>query len=170
MIIIGIVLSFVLLAYLCWLLFSLAVYALPFFAGATAGLAAYHGGSGPIGAAAIGLIASAAILVAGQVGIAATRSPLIRVTIGLLFAAPAAVAGYHAALGLAHIAIPGDVWQQILALAAAIVVAATAWARLKFSAPPESAQGVAAGLAQSPFSRRRSSRTAEAAVRLKIGG
>jgi hypothetical protein len=31
MIIIGIVLSFVGLAYLCWLLFTLAVHALPFF-------------------------------------------------------------------------------------------------------------------------------------------
>jgi hypothetical protein len=45
MIIIGIILSFVGLAYLCWLLFALAVYALPFFAGLTAGLAAYHSGS-----------------------------------------------------------------------------------------------------------------------------
>jgi hypothetical protein len=32
MIIIGIVLAFVGLAYLCWLLFALAIYALPFFA------------------------------------------------------------------------------------------------------------------------------------------
>jgi hypothetical protein len=32
MIIVGVVLAFVGLAYLCWLLFALAVYALPFFA------------------------------------------------------------------------------------------------------------------------------------------
>ena len=32
MIIIGIILSFIGVAYLCWLLFALAVYALPFFA------------------------------------------------------------------------------------------------------------------------------------------
>ena len=32
MIIVGIVLAFVGLAYLCWLLFALAVYAFPFFA------------------------------------------------------------------------------------------------------------------------------------------
>jgi hypothetical protein len=32
MIIIGIVLAFIGLAYLCWLLFALAIYALPFFA------------------------------------------------------------------------------------------------------------------------------------------
>ena len=50
MIIIGIVLAFIGLAYLCWLLFALAIYALPFFAGVTAGLATYHSGSGPIAA------------------------------------------------------------------------------------------------------------------------
>src|ERR1700682_3226953 len=42
MLIIGIVLSFVVLAYLCWLLFTLAVHALPFFAGVTAGVAPPH--------------------------------------------------------------------------------------------------------------------------------
>ena len=50
MIIIGIVLAFIGLAYLCWLVFSLAIYALPLFAGASAGLATYHSGSGPIAA------------------------------------------------------------------------------------------------------------------------
>jgi len=44
MIIIGIVLALVGLAYVCWLLFALAVYALPLFAGITAGLAIYHTG------------------------------------------------------------------------------------------------------------------------------
>jgi hypothetical protein len=45
MLIIGIVLSFVGLGFLCWLLFVLAVYAPPFFAGVTAALVAYHSGS-----------------------------------------------------------------------------------------------------------------------------
>src|SRR5262249_61384816 len=58
MIIIGIVLAFIGLAYLCWLLFALAIYALPFFAGVTAGLATYHSGSGPIAAIIVGAIAS----------------------------------------------------------------------------------------------------------------
>ena len=48
MLIIGIILVFVGLAYLCWLLFALAVHALPFIVGATAGVAAYRSGSGPI--------------------------------------------------------------------------------------------------------------------------
>ena len=135
MIIIGIVLALVGLAYLCWLLFALAVYALPLFAGVTAGLATYHSGSGPIGAIIVGLIASSVTLVLGQIAFTTLRSPLIRAVIALLFVVPAAIAGYHAALGLAHIGIPADGWRQAVAVAGAIIVAATAWARMVLSAP-----------------------------------
>ena len=135
MIIIGIVLALVGLAYLCWLLFALAVYALPLSAGVTAGLATYHGGSGPIGAIIVGLIASSVTLVLGQIAFTTLRSPLIRAVIALLFVVPAAIAGYHAALGLAHIGIPADGWRQAVAVAGAIIVAATAWARMVLSAP-----------------------------------
>jgi hypothetical protein len=130
MIIIGIILAFVGLAYLCWLLFALAGYALPFFAGVTAGLAAYHSGSGPIGAIVVGGIASSTTLLVAQIAFTTLRSPLIRAAIALLFAVPAAVAGYHAALGLAHIAIPVEGWREAMAAAGAIIVAATAWTRI----------------------------------------
>jgi len=130
MLIIGTILAFVALAYLCWLLFALAVYALPFFAGLSAGLAAYHSGSGPIGAIIVGAVTGAVTLLLGQVALATVRSPLIRGTIALLFAVPAALAGYHAALGLAHVAIPGEGWQDAMAVAAAIIVASTAFLRM----------------------------------------
>lgn len=146
MLIIGIILVFVGLAYLCWLLFALAVYALPFFVGATAGLAAYHSGSGPIGAILVGAIASSVILVVGQIAFMGSRSFVTRAAVALLFATPAAVAGYHAALGLAQIAIPAEGWRHALAVAGAIIVAATAWARLTLSGPPETRRDVAAGL------------------------
>ena len=48
---------------------------------------------------------------------------------------PAAGAGYHAALGLAHIGISAEGWQQAMAVMGASVVAATAWARMALSAP-----------------------------------
>ena len=137
MLIIGIILAFVALAYLCWLLFALAVYALPFFAGLSAGLAAYHSGSGPIGAIIVGVVAGAITLVLGQVAFATVRSPLIRGTVALLFAAPAALAGYYAALGLAHVAIPGEGWRDAMAVAGAIIVAATAWLRMVVFPPTD---------------------------------
>ena len=134
MIIIGIVLAFIGLAYLCWLVFVLAIYALPFFAGASAGLATYHSGSGPIAAIIVGAIAGSITLIAGQIAFTTLCSPLIRAAIGLLFVVPAAVAGYHAALGLAHIGIPAEGWRQAMAMVGAIVVAALACARMAFSA------------------------------------
>ena len=130
MIIIGIILAFVGLAYLSWLLFTLAVYALPAFVGITAGLAAYRSGSGPIGAIIAGVIAASITLVLGQIAFRTLRSPLIRSTVALLFAAPAALAGYHAALGLAHVAIPGEGWRDAIAVVGAIIVAATAFLRM----------------------------------------
>jgi hypothetical protein len=141
MIIIGIVLTLPGLAYLCWLLFALAVYALPFFVGVAVGLVAYRSGSGPIAAIIVGAIASSITLIAGQIAFT-LRSPLIRGAIALLFAVPAAVAGYHAALGLAHIGIPAEGWRQAMAVMGAIV-AATAWARMALSAPPDGGQGIA---------------------------
>jgi hypothetical protein len=136
MLIIGIVLSFVGLGFLIWLLFALAVYALPFFAGVTAGFAAFHSGSGPIAAILVGLIAAAVTLVAGQIAFATVRSPLIRAAIALLFAAPAAVAGYHATLGLAHIGVSSAGWQQAVAVVSAVIVGGTAWTRMTLLAAP----------------------------------
>ena len=140
MIIIGIVLALVGLVYLCWLLFALAAYALPLFAGVTAGLATHHSGSGPIGAVIVGVIASTITLIAGQIALTILRSPFIRAGIALLFAMPAAIAGYHAALGLAYIGIPAEGWRQATALIGAIVVAATAWMRMMLSAPRRTTQ------------------------------
>src|SRR2546430_13164689 len=96
MVIIGIILGFVGLAYLCWLLFALAVHALPLFAAVTVGLATYHGGSGSIAASIVGAIAGSITLLAGQIAFTALRAPLIRAPIAFLFPLPAAVAGDHA--------------------------------------------------------------------------
>lgn len=146
MVIIGIVLSFVALAYLGWLLFALAVHALPFFAGATVGLAAYHSGSGPVAAIIIGVIAGSVLLVLGQVGVTRLRSPLMRAALALLFAVPAAVAGFHAARGLAQLVVPAEAWRETIAIAGATIVAATAFTRMWLSPPPDAELGVAAGL------------------------
>ena len=97
----------------------------------------------------VGLIVAVATLAAGQVISAAMRTPLIRFPIALLFAVPAAVAGYHATLGLARIGVPAEAWREALALVGAIIVGGTAWARMTLSAPPAAGQGV--GSAQPPL-------------------
>jgi hypothetical protein len=142
MIVIGIVLSFVGLGYLCWLIFALAVNALPLFAGVTAGLAAYHSGSGPIAAIAVGAIVSVIVLFAGQVAFRTLGSTSVRAAIALLFAVPAALAGYHAARGLAHLLVPIEGWQETMAIAGAIMVATIAWARITLSAPNDAGEAL----------------------------
>ena len=50
MLVIGVILSMFGIGLFCWLIFALAVYALPFFIGLTAGMAAFHSGAGVLGA------------------------------------------------------------------------------------------------------------------------
>jgi hypothetical protein len=107
------------------------------FAATAIGLAAYHSGAGSVGAIIVGAAAGSGTLLVGQIAFTALQSSLIRAAIAFLFTLPAAVAGYHAALGLAHIAVPAEGWQQAIAVGSAIIVAATAWARMAFSAPPD---------------------------------
>jgi len=59
MIFIGILLSMATIAFFCWLLFTLAVFALPLFAGITAGAWAYGTGAGWLGVPVVGLAAAA---------------------------------------------------------------------------------------------------------------
>ena len=151
MIIIGLFSASVGIGFFCWLLFTLAVYALPFFAGMTAGLAAYHSGSGVIGAIIVAVLAGGATLAIGQIAFATVRTPLIRAVIGLLYAVPAAIAGYHATLGLAHIGVPSEGWREAFAVVGAILVGGTAWARMTLFVPPNAGTGVAGGPASLPL-------------------
>ena len=144
MIIIATILSIIGVGFLCWLLFTLAVYALPFFAALTAGLAAFHAGAGVLGAIFLAMLAGAFTLAAGQIAFALARAPLVRAAIALLFAAPAAAAGYHATFGLAHIGVASEGWCAAFAILGAILVGGTAWARMTLLATPLSGDGVVA--------------------------
>ena len=146
---IGVVLSVFGLGFFCWLLFTLAVYALPFFVGLSAGLAAFHSGSGFVGALVVGLLVGVAVFVLGRIALATVRTPLIRLCIGLIYAVPAAVAGYQLCFALASIGMPAGTWQQTFAAAGAVVVGVTAFARMAVLAPPSAGQGSGEGAAQS---------------------
>jgi hypothetical protein len=153
MLVLSVGLSVIGLGFFCWLLFNLAVYALPFFAGLTAGLAAYHSGAGVIGGILVGFFAGAVVLALGQVAFAAVRSPLTRAAIALMFAAPAAVAGYHATLGVAHIGVPSEAWREVFAVIGAVVAGITAWVRMTVFAEPLLGQGETAGPVPFPAGR-----------------
>ena len=149
MIILGIILSVFAIAFFCWVLFTLAVYALPFFVGLTAALAAYHHGYGVLGSGLIAVLVGAGVLALGQILFATVRLSILRICIALIFAIPAAVAGYHATLGIAHICIPAGTLSQILAAVGALLVGGTAWSRMAIFVPPATGQGRQVGSAAS---------------------
>ena len=149
MIVIGILLGVI--GFFCWLLFTLAVHALPCFAGMTAGLAAFHSGSGMVGALVFGVLAGGATLAIGQIVFATVRTPLIRAVIGLLYAVPASIAGYHAMLGLSHIGVPSEGWREAFAVVGAVFVGGTAWARMTMFVPPHVERRIEGGPASFPL-------------------
>jgi hypothetical protein len=135
MLVLGIIFSIFGLGALLCLLFTLAIYALPFFVAVTAGMAAFHSGAGVIGAILIAAFVGGATLAIGQIMFATVRSPAIRATVALLYAVPATIAGYSATHGLAELSMPSATWQMVFAVIGAICVGCTAFARLAMSAP-----------------------------------
>jgi hypothetical protein len=130
MIFLGIILSIAAIGFFCWLLFTLAVFALPFFAGVTAGGWAYHTGAGWLGAILIGTVAAGLTLGIGQLLLGLVRPLWARLLIALVFVAPAAIAGYHATYGIVKHTMPSETWQLVFSVIGAIAVGVTAFTRV----------------------------------------
>ncbi len=140
MLALGIVLNIVGLGFFCWVLFTLAIYALPFFVGMTAGLYAHGAGYGPLGAIGLGIVGAAFVLAIGQGVFSFVRTPILRIAVALIFAVPAALAGYYATFGLSGLTMTSDLWRQVFAVIGAVAIGATAWTRLAAS-PPDMPSG-----------------------------
>ncbi len=128
MIILSILPSIAAIGFFCWLLFVLAVFALPFFAGVSAGLWAYHTGAGWLGG--IGVVGAALTLGIGQFLLIVIQPLWARLLIALVFLAPAAIAGYRATHGIVKHAMPSETWQIVFSIVGAIAVGATAFMRV----------------------------------------
>jgi hypothetical protein len=135
MVALGIVLNIIGLGFFCWVLFALAIYALPFFVGMTAGLYAHQTGTGPLAAIGLGIVAAAFVLVIGQTIFSFVRRPVLRVAVALIFAVPAALAGYYATFGLSGLTMTSDLSRQVFAVVGALAIGVTAWTRLAASPP-----------------------------------
>lgn len=146
MIFIGILLSVAAIGFFCWLLFTLAVFALPFFAGVTAGMWAYDTGAGWLGAIIVGALAGVLTFGIGQLLLVFVRPLWARIAIALAFVAPAAIAGYHATHGIVKHTMPSESWQLAFSVFGAIAVGVTALMRMVAMATPGSTgQGLARG-------------------------
>lgn len=130
MIILAILASLAAIGLLCWLLFTLAVFALPAFVGATAGAWAHGTGAGIPGAILVGAVAAALTLAAGHLLIAFVRPMWLKLAVAVIFVAPAAVAGFHATHGIVKHLMPSDAWQITFSVMGAIAVAITAFIRV----------------------------------------
>lgn len=130
MIFLGILLSIVAIGFFCWLLFTLAVFALPFFAGVTAGAWAYHTGAGWFGAILIGVVGAGLTLGIGQFLLMIVRPLWARLLIALVFVTPAVIAGYHATHGIVKHTMPSETWQVVFSVIGAVAVGVTAFVRV----------------------------------------
>jgi len=126
----GVVLSLFGLGTLLVLLFTLAVYAVPFFVGLTVGMWAFETGAGVMGALLVRIGAGVAALFAAQLLFASVRSLVLRAVLALLFAVPAAIAGYHAVFGIAAILVPSEAWRHVFAAIGGLIVGASAAVQL----------------------------------------
>ncbi len=131
MIILGILLSIAAIGFFCWLLFTLAVFALPFFVGVSLGMWAYHHtGAGWLGAIIVGLVGAALTLGIGQFLLIVVQPLWARMLIAFVFVAPAALAGYHATHGIVKHTMPSEAWQIVFSIVGAVAVGATAFMRV----------------------------------------
>ncbi len=138
-----------LIGMMCVLAYTLAIYALPFMLALAAMRFAYGTGAGWIGAGIVGIVAGVASFGILTLLFAMLRAPILRVALALIFATPAAVAGYALVHGVTGEAVPPLVWRQIVCppplvwrqivcLAGGACVGVAAVIRLATSASPQS--------------------------------
>lgn len=132
-------LSLIGLGLLFWLLFRLAVHALPFFVAISIGQLALGSGAGPVGAVVAAFFAGAITLVLGQVAFATVRSPAVRLVLGALYALPAGVAGFGAIKALSGLSGAVAPWAFVFAGIGGFVIGVTAWGRIAALAGPDDA-------------------------------
>ena len=130
MLALGLVLNTVGIGLFCWLIFTLAVYALPFFVAINAGILAFHSGAGLLGTPLVAIAAGGMSLAIAQIAFAVTQSLILRAIIAAVFALPATFAGYHVVLTMAQIGVPSHIWREVFACVGAVFIGGTAWTRL----------------------------------------
>jgi len=133
-----IVVTIMLIGMMCVLAYTLAIYALPFMLALAAARFAYSTGAGWLGAGIVGLTAAAASFGILAFLFAMVRAPILRIVVAVLFAAPAAVAGYALVYGITAEAVPSPVWRQVFCIAGGALVGAAAMMRLAASAGSQS--------------------------------
>jgi hypothetical protein len=124
------VVAIVLVGAVAVLAYRLATFALPFMLTLEVARFAYATGAGWIGAAIVGFFAGVAAFGILAFLFATLRAPVLRLAVAVIFATPAAVAGYALVHGVTREAVPSEIWRQIFCIAGGIFVGCSALARL----------------------------------------
>ncbi|MGY3449827.1 hypothetical protein [Bradyrhizobium sp. USDA 4353] len=127
---IALLLGLISLGLMCRALFALAVHALPFFVAVSIGIALMNAGDSVGSACLAGFIAGVFTVVCGRVLFAVSESVLVRGVVAAAFLVPAAIAGRHAALGLALLVGPLPLWREIIGWSGALLVCSVALRQL----------------------------------------
>ncbi len=101
----------------------------PLFAAFAAASVTYHSHHGLVAALVAAALAGIATIALAQIALGLARSDFSRAAIGLVFALPAALAGYHAVHGIAAATMPVSIWPTVVSLIGAAVIAVTSWAQ-----------------------------------------
>ena len=115
---------------MCVLAYRLATFALPLMLTLETARFAYGTGTGWIGAGIVGLFAGAASFRSLAFLFATLRVPILRFAVALIFAAPAAIAGYALVHGVTREVVSSEIWRQIFCIAGGAIVGCSALARL----------------------------------------
>lgn len=137
--IIAILGSITAIAALCWLLFTLAIYALPALGGVAAGMWAYQTGAGLPGSVIAGLVGAGLVFGLAQFLILFARPMWLKLSVALAFVAPASIAGFHATHGIVKHLMPSETWQTVFSVIGAVAIGVTAFVRVTSMASPEPA-------------------------------
>lgn len=125
-----IVVTVMLIGMLCVVAYRLATCALPFAITLAATRFAYDTGAGLVGAGLVGVVARIASFAILVLAFAVLRAPILRIAVALIFATPAAIAGYALVQGLTAEIVPSPIWRQIFSAFGAITIGVSALARL----------------------------------------
>ncbi|WP_312950492.1 hypothetical protein [Agrobacterium sp.] len=129
-------LSVMLIGAMCAIAYTLATYALPFLFAVTMTRLAFATGAGFVGAGIFGLFAGVAAYGFLAYLFTTLRSSSLRLAVALIFAIPAAIAGYALASGITREAIPSEIWRQIFCVVGGIFVGLSALSKLSNPSRP----------------------------------
>lgn len=121
------------------LLVRLIIFALPVGVALAAGSSAHASGLALVPSIAVAASAAIMMLLIAQIALGLARTPLQLTIIGLLFALPAAFAGFHAARGIWTIFAAPDTASILLASFSALIFAGLALTQLPRLAFPRDA-------------------------------